>query len=217
MKLVAVVLLFVGLYVLIEMGILGNSPLSLLPGALVNGSASGSSGSSGSSVADGGGGGSVVGRWAADLFGVTGVRSFLAPTNYLSADSGLFTSPAVYEANYLFAPGTKQAVSLPSLPGGKLWTLVKQYTSSAVGGIEVWKAPNGGLIALLHLSSLSMLTTTPGGQSVGISGWPLTAQFGNGVAGPNNAHLAVAADALGATFLDGLNAVRAVGQKVAAS
>lgn len=179
---VAIRLLFSGKFTTAWSALTGNPPSE-------SSSPAGNGGSG--SPPESGGGSNATPQGGSTLFGLSGVTGVLNPTNYLSADQGVLPS-AVGEINYLLPAGSEQPVLLPQ---GYQWQETYQGNQAGVGGEEVWQAVGTNIdIAFLHLSQLFTgpeNTLEPGGTEAGVSGWPLDPAFGNGVAGPANAHLAV--------------------------
>lgn len=145
---------------------------------------------SGSTEGPAGGGATNI-HPGAHPFGLATVTySHIAPGQYWQGanapDRGLVPDETG-EWNYGTPAGSRLPVFLPE--HGRGWSEEKQEFIPGVGGVEVWKKGKAKL-AFLHLSSLWDQTAGTGGV-VGTTGWPTSAQYGAGVAGPSNAHLAV--------------------------
>lgn len=157
--------------------------------AALNGSSSSSGSSGGSAGGSLGGAGGLNGGSQFGLSGVTASKP--APAGYLGLDQSWWSQlglSAAGEWNYLLPAGSQQAISLPN--GGQGWSLITQGTQSGLGGYEIWQNINGAVLGFLHLSGLWNPSSGTGG-TVGVTGWPTSPEFGNGTAGPSNAHLAV--------------------------
>jgi hypothetical protein len=141
------------------------------------------------------------------LFGLkkSNITSMFQIKKYLPYDQPLFgASPAVMEWNYLFPSGSRFEIKLPGTSSDTYTVLHNDHNDKVNGEVVVRSDQSHGLIGYLHFSSLIKAKpgdTLHGGDVIGLSGWPLDPQFGNGVAGPRNAHLAVFVDRLGWNWL----------------
>lgn len=141
------------------------------------------------------GGGLGISAGGAGPFGLANVTG--AVYSSTAGESSLLggRTPAA-DLDYLLPPGTRSPVTLP---GGRdaIYQLLAAYMQPGVGGIEEFAGPNNNRFSFLHLSQLASPGTYRGGQQVGVTGWPTSPEFGNGVAGPGNAQLCVVYDANG--------------------
>lgn len=215
MRLTGAVLLIAGAIVVVVFAVLGKVPKLF-------GGGSGSTGdvSLGDPIRTTAGGGSQSGTvqlgppvaqgapWRGGLFGLSNVGYSIWQTGWIAADQASLPG-TIAEANYGLPYGAHQSLRLPGSGPKVFYTLVTQVANiPGLGGLQVWKAPNGGMLMFLHLDQVASYVKgdrLPGGTIVGTTGWPTAQQFSAGTPGPGNAHLAVAVDKLGSEWLTTLD------------
>jgi hypothetical protein len=116
-------------------------------------------------------------------------------------DSGVLDSTAVDDVDYGVPEWTHEPARLP----GPSWVTYRYLGSGYIAGSGEYftvQAPNGGHLTYFHLIYAAYTLPLHGGQQIGATGWPTSAEYsGGGPADGSNAHLCVAYDAAGRAWV----------------
>lgn len=134
----------------------------------------------------------------ASVLRLSGVRTVISSSYWW--ENGIVGGLAAQDSDYMLGWGVQEYVRLPGT-SSDVYHLYAVNNISGSGYYVTVTAPNGGRIAFMHLTWTSVAGTMRGGRVIGLSGWPTDPVYGNGTAGPGNAHLCIVTDLGGGYWL----------------